>query len=212
MSLQLSRPFLVEDRTENGPQRGPVLELFDYLGDDAGADGATALSDGEPQALVHRDRLDQLDLHLGVLARSHELAALRQLHHARYVSRAEIELRPIARDERGVAPALFLLQAVDLGLVLRVRRDRAGLAEHLAALDLLPLGAAEQTADVVARAPLVEDFPEHLDAGDDCRGRVLDPDDLDVVAGVDHTLLDSPGGDGAAAGDREDVLDRHQER
>ena len=39
-----------------------------------------------------------------------------------------------------------------------------------------------------------------------------DPDDLDLVAGVDDALLDAARGDGAAAGDREDVLDRHQER
>ena len=43
-------------------------------------------------------------------------------------------------------------------------------------------------------------------------GRVRDADDLDRVAGVDDALLDAAGGDRAAAGDREDVLDRHQER
>ena len=40
----------------------------------------------------------------------------------------------------------------------------------------------------------------------------MDADDLDRVAGVDDALLDAAGGDRAAAGDREDVLDRHQER
>ena len=40
----------------------------------------------------------------------------------------------------------------------------------------------------------------------------MDADDFDRVAGVDDALLDAAGGDGAAAGDREDVLDRHQER
>jgi hypothetical protein len=39
----------------------------------------------------------------------------------------------------------------------------------------------------------------------------MDADDFDLVAGVDDPLLDAAGGDGAAAGDREDVLDRHQE-
>jgi hypothetical protein len=37
-------------------------------------------------------------------------------------------------------------------------------------------------------------------------------DDLDGVADGDLALLDTAGDDGAAAGDREDVLDRHQER
>jgi hypothetical protein len=48
--------------------------------------------------------------------------------------------------------------------------------------------------------------------GDDRLRGVLDADDLDLVAGVHDALLDPARGDGAAAGDREDVLDRHQER
>jgi hypothetical protein len=40
----------------------------------------------------------------------------------------------------------------------------------------------------------------------------VDADDLDLVARLDLALLDAAGDDGAAAGDREDVLDRHQER
>src|SRR3954453_11756528 len=195
-----------EGRTTNdGPPEGPVLQLFDYLGDDTRADGSPALSNGEPEALVHGDRLNELDLHLGVLTRRHELAALGKLDDAGHIGRAEVELRPIAGDERRVTAALLLLQAVDLRLVLRMRRDRAGLAEHLPALDLLTLGASEQRADVVAGAALVEDLAEHLDAGDPRLGRVGDPDDLDLVARVDDALLDAASCDGAAAGDREDV-------
>ena len=40
----------------------------------------------------------------------------------------------------------------------------------------------------------------------------MDADDLDLVADLDLALLDAAGDDGAAAGDREHVLDRHQER
>ncbi len=87
-----------------------------------------------------------------------------------------------------------------------------GLAEHLAALDLLALGPAQQAAGVVARLPLVEVLVEHLHPGDHGLRGVVDADDLDLVAGVDDARLDPAGGDGAAAGDRHDVLDRHQER
>ena len=162
---------------------------------------------------VHGDRLDQLDLHLDVVARHDHLRALGQVGDAGHVGRAEVELRPVAREERRVAAALFLLEDVDLGLELGVRGDRARLAEHLPALDLLALDAAEETADVVAGLALVEDLAEHLHAGDDrCVGLRVDADDLDRVAGVDDALLDTARRDGAAAGDREDVLDRHQER
>src|SRR3970040_387090 len=36
------------------------LSLLGDFGDDAGADGAAALADREPELLVHRDRRDQL--------------------------------------------------------------------------------------------------------------------------------------------------------
>src|SRR4029077_5028362 len=78
--------------------------------------------------------------------------------------------------------------------------------------DLLALGPAKQAADVVAGLALVEDLAEHLDPRDDGRGGVVYADDLDGGAGVDDALLDPAGGHGAAAGDREHVLDRHQER
>src|SRR6185436_7913313 len=125
----------------------------------------------------------------------------------------EVELRPVAVEERGVTATLLLLQAVDLRLELGVRGDRARLAEDLPALDLLTADASQEAADVVARLTLVEDLAEHLDAGYD--GRVdlrVDAHDLDGVAGVHDALLDTAGRDRAAAGDREDVLDRHQER
>ena len=110
-----------------------------------------------------------------------------------------------------MAAALLLGQHVDLRGELGVRLDGAGLGEHLAALDLVALDAAQQAADVVAGLALVEQLLEHLDAGDDDLAGGLDADQLDLVADLDHAALDAPGGDGAAALDAEDVLDRHEE-
>ena len=111
-----------------------------------------------------------------------------------------------------MATAFVLVQDVHLGQEVRVGRDAARLGQHLTPLDVLLLGAAQQHADVVTRPPLVEELAEHLDTGDDGLGGVLDADDLDVVAGVDDALLDLAGDDGAAAGDGEHVLDRHEVR
>ena len=111
-----------------------VPSLLDDLGDHAGAHGAAALADREAEALVHGDRLDQLDLHLRVVARHDHLLALRELDRSGDVCGPEVELRPVAVEERRVAAALLLLQAVDLRLELRVRGDRARLAENLATL------------------------------------------------------------------------------
>src|SRR6185312_14378790 len=103
--------------------------LLDDLGNHARADRAPTLSDGEAQALVHGDRLDQLDLHLDVVSRHDHLDALRQLGYAGDICGAEIELRPVAREERGVTTTLLLLEDVDLGFELGVWGDRTGLAE-----------------------------------------------------------------------------------
>src|SRR3954468_17624338 len=149
-----------------------VLDLLDDVRHDTRAHRAATLADGETEAGVHGDRLNQLDLHLDVVTRHHHLDALGQVCHARDVGGAEVELRPVAREERRVTATLLLLQDVDLGLELRVRRDRAGLAEDLPALDLLALGAAQEAADVVARLTLVQDLAEHLDAGHDRVARV----------------------------------------
>jgi hypothetical protein len=60
---------------------------------------------------------------------------------------------------------------------------------------------------------VVEGLVEHLDAGDDRLRRLgVDADDLDLLADLDLALLDAARDDGAAARDREHVLDRHEER
>src|SRR5439155_21411567 len=92
-----------------GRPLGPAPEsLLDDLGDDPRADGATALADREPKALVHGDRLDQLDRHLDVVSRHHHLRALRQVGDPGDVRGTEVELRSVSGEERGVAAALLL--------------------------------------------------------------------------------------------------------
>ncbi|OIQ76955.1 hypothetical protein GALL_413550 [mine drainage metagenome] len=89
--------------------------------------------------------------------------------------------------------------------------DRTGLAQHLAALDVFALGAAQQDAHVVAGLALVEQLAEHFHAG---AGGLLgrtDADDLDFFADLDDAALDPPGHHGAAPGDREHVFDGHEE-
>src|SRR4051794_38791648 len=57
-------------RVTGGGRRGrrPSGVLLVDLDDAAGADGAATLTDGEPEALLHGDGLDQLHRHLGVVA------------------------------------------------------------------------------------------------------------------------------------------------
>src|ERR1700690_577270 len=189
-----------------------AIVLLDDRGDGAGADGPATFADGEAQADLEGDRGDQLDRHLDVVAGHDHLGPVGQPDRTSDVGRAQVELGPVAVVEGGVAAAPFLGQDVDLGGELGVRLDRAGLGHHLAALDVVALDAPQQAADVVPGAALVEQLLEHLDAGHHHLAGRLDPDDLDLVADVDDTALDPPGGHRAPALDPKDILDRHQER
>src|SRR4030095_4287137 len=91
-------------------------------------------------------------------------------------------------------------------------RNRAGLGEHHAALDLLLVHAAEQETDVVARLPAVEKLAAHLDARDDRLLARFEAHQLELLTNLDAAPLDTACRDRAAARDREHVLDREQER
>src|SRR5690606_20617131 len=119
---------------------------------------------------------------------------------AGHVRGTEVELRTIALEERGVAAAFFLREDVDLGGEVGVRLDRTRLAQHLAALDVFALGAAQQDTDVVASLALIQQLAEHFHAGAGGLDGVLDADDFDFFADLDDAALDTAGDDGAAAG------------
>src|SRR6187200_310007 len=188
-----------------------LVALLDDLGDPAGADGAAAFTDREPKAVFHRDRVDQLDGHLDVVPGHHHLDPTGEVRGPGDVGGAEVELGAVAVEERGVAPTFFLAQDVDLGLEVGVGGDAPGLGEHLAPLDLFLVDPSQQDPDVVAGLDLVEELAEHLEVGRRRLARVVDPDDLDLLHLLEDTALDPARHDGAAAGDREDVFDRHQE-
>src|SRR6185295_1642827 len=139
----------------------PTYSLHDF-GDNTGADRLATLTDGEAQPLLHRNRADQLDVHLDVVPRHDHLGPFRQLHQARHIRRAEVKLRPVPLEERRVASALLLRQHVHLGLERGVRSDRARLRQHLAPLHFLALRATQQHSHVVSRLPLIEQLAEHL--------------------------------------------------
>src|SRR5690606_28936195 len=90
--------------------------------------------------------------------------------------------------------------------------DGARLGQNLATLDVITLGAAQQHANVLTGTTFVEQLAEHLDTGAGGLGGVTDTDDLDFFLNANDTALDTTGYHGAAAGDREHVFDRHQER
>src|SRR5215216_5398646 len=91
-----------------------VLDLLQDLDNAPGADGPATLTDGELEALLHGDRLDQHDVHVGVVARHDHLDTLGEVDDAGHVRGTEVELRAVVVEERRVAAALVLGQDVDL--------------------------------------------------------------------------------------------------
>src|SRR6267378_8179872 len=81
-----------------------TMSLLRDLRDDAGAHRAPPLADREPQLLVHRHRLDQLDRHRHVVPRHHHLHPPPPRAHPRHVRRPKIKLRPVPVSERRFPP------------------------------------------------------------------------------------------------------------
>ncbi len=111
-----------------------------------------------------------------------------------------------------MAATFVLRENVDLGLELGVRSHGLRGGENHATDHVLLFGAAEEEADVVARLGVVEELAEHFHARDDVFDGLAEADAFDLVVQVHDAAFDTAGSDGAAARDREDVFDRHQER
>src|SRR5689334_4817939 len=129
--MSLMAEFLSKPRSQN-PKPNPkwigvwVLgfgfwALLDDLRDRAGPDRTTSFTNREPRALLERHRRVQLRRDRRVVPGHHHLDALRQLQRPGHVRRPDVELRPVAVEERRVPPPLFLAQDVDLALELRMR-------------------------------------------------------------------------------------------
>src|SRR5688572_32113457 len=111
-----------------------------------------------------------------------------------------------------MSATLFLRQHVNLGKEVRVRRDAPRLRQHHSPLDLFLSNTAKKKPDVVSGAALVQKLPEHLDARDHRLLVGVEPDKRDFLAHLHDAALDSSGRYRTTAGDREHVLDRHDER
>src|SRR6266540_2997401 len=187
--------------------------LLRDLRDDAGAHRAPPFADREPQLLLHRHRLDQLDRHRHVVPRHHHLHPRRQRAHPRHVRRPKIKLRPVSVEERRVPPPFVLPQHVHLRLELLVRLDRPRLRQHLPPLHFVLVDPPQQRPDVVPRPPFVQQLPEHLHPRHHRLLRpLLHPPDPALFPPIHHTPLHPPPHPRPPPPYREYVLDRHQER
>jgi hypothetical protein len=113
-----------------------------------------------------------------------------------------------------VTATLVLGQDVDLRLEVGVRGDRAGLADDLAALDvlrLMPRSSRPTFSPARPSSSSLRNISTPVTVVLVCLASWMPTISTSSLTGEDATL-DTTGDDGATTGDREDVLDGHQER
>src|SRR3954453_18729722 len=133
-----------------------LLFLVENFGDHTCAYGQATFTDGELRPLFQRDRGNQLDGEVHIVAGHDHLDAVGQGHRASHVHRADVELRTVAAEESLVTSAFFLLQDVDFAHELLVRGDAPGFRQHHTALNFFPSRTAQEGSWVVARVRRVE--------------------------------------------------------
>ena len=189
-----------------------IFRLAEDLGNNAGSDGSAAFADSETETFFDSDRGDEFNFHRNVVARHNHFNVSRQFDGTGNVGRSEVELRTISVEERGVTSAFLFLQDVNLSAELGVRIDGAGFSKNLTSLNTLTIDTTEKCADVIASVSLVEELSEHFKTGDGGFNGVVDTNDLNLILNFYATSLNSTGCNGTAAGDGEDVFNRHKER
>ena len=94
-----------------------------------------------------------------------------------------------------------------------MRCNGSWLSKNLSTFDLFTVNTTEQSTDVVTSLSEIKHLAEHLDARDNRLTRlVLQTNDLNRIVHLELTTLNAARCNRTTARDREDILDRHQER
>lgn len=155
--------------------------------------------------------------HLDVVAGHDELGgrvlgALGPCERARLVSSSDEHLRPVVVAEASVATTLLFAEDVHGNEELPVGLDLSGNGNDHTTADILALDTTEEETGVVTSTRLLAGLLEGLDIGDlglDGRGTLTD--ELDFLVPLQDTTLDTSRNDGTTAGNREDILNGHEE-
>ena len=139
----------------------PLLLLND-LGDDSSSDSPSSLPHVEPQTLLHSNGRDELDVERGIISRHNHFGSLLEVEGPGDVRGTEEELGSVIAEEGGVPPSLVLGEHVALRLELLSGGDGSGRRKDLATADVLALGSAEESTNVVTSHSRVQELFEHL--------------------------------------------------
>ena len=203
--------YLVADFSLGRLQSKMISVLFEDLGDLTGTYGTTALTDSEAKTCVASYGVDELNIDLNVVAGHYHLYTLGESNLTGYVKSTDVELGTILIVEGSVTAAFLFLEDINRSLELAVRLNHTGMADYHTALDVLLVDTAEEETYVVTSLTLIEELTEHLDTGNYRLHVSTETHDLNLVAHLNDTGLDTAGSYGTTTGDREHVFNRHKE-
>ena len=88
--------------------------------------------------------------------------------------------------------------------------NRSRGCEHLPSLNRFLLNTTQKQTNIVASLPGIQCFVKHFHASTRRFRRILQPDDLNLIANINCPLLNSTSRHGPAAFNRKHILNRHQ--
>ncbi len=188
------------------------MKLFNDLSNLTGTNGTTTFADSETQVLIQGNIGDQFYTNGKVITRHNHLATFGQEDFTSNVRSTEVELRTIVILERSMTTTFFFLQNINGGFKLVVRLYRTGFGNNHTATDLILVDTTEEQTYVIASFTFVKNLTEHLNTRNS-RFQFLctHTDDVNGITSVNNTRLNTTSGNSTTTGNREYILDRHEE-
>ena len=111
---------------------------------------SSAFTDSEAKTFVHRNRLNQFNLHGYVIARHYHFSSCRKSTGSCYVSCTHVKLRTIIVMERSMTTAFFFFQNINLSFENSMRSDGSRFSKNHSSPDIFFIYTAEQKTCVIA--------------------------------------------------------------
>ena len=92
-----------------------------------------------------------------------------------------------------------------------VRSDGTRVHNNHTTLNFFLIDTTEEQTNVITSLTLGKGLTEHLNTGDDRLLVLTETEQLDLIADLTLTSLDTAGSNSTTTSDREDILNRHQE-
>ena len=177
------------------------MVLLKNLGDLTRTYGAATLTDSEAKTCVASNRVDELNVDLNVVTGHYHLYTFGESDLTGYVKCTDVELGTILVVERSVTATFLFLEDINRSFELAVGLNNTRMADYHTALDVFLVDTAEKETYVVTGFALIKKLAEHLNAGYNRLHVCTKTHDLNFVAYLYDTSLDTTGSNCTTTGD-----------